>query len=86
MKRRKKRKRKEKELEKEKQKEEEEEKEEDEEKEKVAFKKNACLSSLGFSDHLRKRSSIVNLGNKTTKANWTLSWSSAFEICGNTVL
>ena len=29
---------------------------------------------------------IPNLGNKRTKVNWTLSWSSALEICGKVVL
>ena len=29
---------------------------------------------------------IPNLGNKRTKVNWILSWSSALEICGKVVL
>jgi hypothetical protein len=28
----------------------------------------------------------VNSENKPTKVNWTLSWPSALEICGKTVL
>ena len=35
---------------------------------------------------LEKLAAIVNPANKPTKANWTLSWPSALEICGRTVL
>ena len=33
-----------------------------------------------------KFAAIPNLGNKPTKVNWTLSWSSALETCGKAVL
>ena len=35
---------------------------------------------------LEKFAAIVNLENKPTKVNWALSWPSALEICGKTVL
>ena len=35
---------------------------------------------------LEKFAAIVNPENKATKVNWTLSWPSALEICGKTVL
>ena len=35
---------------------------------------------------LEKFAAIVNPGHKPTKVNWTLSWTSALEICGKTVL
>jgi len=35
---------------------------------------------------LEKFAAIVNPENKPTKVNWTLSWPSALEICGTTVL
>ena len=35
---------------------------------------------------LEQLAAIVNPENKPTKVNWTLSWSSALEICGKTVL
>ena len=35
---------------------------------------------------LEKFVAIMNPENKTTKVNWVLSWPSALEICGKTVL
>jgi len=35
---------------------------------------------------LEKFAAIVNPENKPTKVNWTLSWPSALEMCGKTVL
>ena len=35
---------------------------------------------------LEKFAAIVNPEHKPTKVNWTLSWPSALEICGETVL
>ena len=35
---------------------------------------------------LEKIAAIVNPENKPTKVNWALSWPSALEICGKTVL
>jgi len=73
-------------------KEEEEEEQENEkkrEKEKVAFVKGCkrlFFLLLAAGSALEKFAAIVSPENKPTKVNWTLSWPSALEICGKTVL
>ena len=58
----------------------------------LGFKFGNCLWKgptfllLAAGSALEKFAAIVNPENKPTKANWTLSWPSALEICGKIVL
>ena len=86
----------EREKEKEREREEEEEKEEEnresnrqrerERERKGCFCKRLFFLLLAPGSALEKFAAIVTPENKPTKVNWTLSWPSAFEICGKTVL
>ena len=65
----------------------EREEEEDKERErKGCFCKRFFFLLLAPGSALEKFAAIVNPENKPTKVNWTLSWPSALEICGKTVL
>ena len=63
----------------------EEEEEEEENKEKKHVK-GVSFFTLGFRISSEKNAALVNPGNKPSKVNWALSWSSALEMCGKTVL
>ena len=53
---------------------------------KGCFCKRRFFLLLAPGSALKKFAAIVNPEIKPTKVNWTLSWPSAFEICGKTVL
>ena len=63
----------------------EREKEEEDDKEKEICKKILFLL-LAPESALEKFAAIVKPENKPTKVNWALSWPSALDICGRTVL
>jgi hypothetical protein len=63
----------------------EREKEEEDDKEKKICKRFLFLL-LAPESALEKFAAIVKPENKPTKVNWALSWPSALDICGRTVL
>ena len=50
------------------------------------FCKRRFFLLLAPGSALEKFAAVVNRANKHTKVNWALSWPSALEICGKTVL
>ena len=56
----------------------------------LRFREPCCTSTLFFrlapGLALEKFAAIVNSESKPTKVNWALSWPSALETCGKTVL
>ena len=64
------------------------EREREKEKEQVTDKEKCLYSFLLLAPGSAQEqfAEIPNLSNKPTKVNWTLSWPSALEICGNALL
>ena len=52
----------------------------------IAFVKGLSFFSWLQNQLWKKNAAIANPENKITKVNWTLSWPSALEICGESVL
>ena len=63
---------------------EEEEEEEEEEEKQEEEGEGEEAEEMNSGSALEKLAAIVNPENKPTKVNWTLSWPSALEICGQT--